>query len=279
LIIRDGNQQKAFDSIGKADLIICLDFHAFHRTGNLEMALAESKAKKILIDHHLDPDRSLYDLSFSKNDISSASELLFWILMATPQINGKAEKLPSAGATALMTGMTTDTNNFGNSVYPSTLSMTSALLQRGVDRDAVLDLLYNRHSENRLRLMGHMMKDLLTITDDGVAYIVLDRHTQMKYSVAEGDTEGFVNMPLSIGKVRMSILAKEDGGRIRISIRSKKGTSANRCAREHFNGGGHENAAGGRLFMPDNVSGTDQIGKYIEEHTHEFLTEKDEDNK
>jgi phosphoesterase RecJ-like protein len=199
--------------------------------------------------------------------------------MATRSISGDAGKLPLDCATALLTGMTTDTNNFANSVYPSTLAMTSALLQRGVDRDAVLDLLYNRHSESRLRLMGHMMKDLLTITDDGVAYIVLDRHTQMKYAVAEGDTEGFVNMPLSIEKVRMSILAKEDGGRIRISIRSKKGTSANRCAREHFNGGGHENAAGGRLYMPENVSSTDEIGKYIEKHTHEFLTEKDEDNK
>ena len=279
LLQYDKSPFSAGKAIAAADLIICLDFNAFHRTDMLEKHLAEATCRKILIDHHLSPDQECFDLVFSETEVSSASELLYQVMMETSRIAGDAERLPLDCATAILTGMTTDTNNFANSVYPSTLSMTSALLQRGVDRDAVLDLLYNRHSENRLRLMGHMMKDLLTITDDGVAYIVLDRHTQMKYSVAEGDTEGFVNMPLSIGKVRMSILAKEDGGRIRISIRSKKGTSANRCAREHFNGGGHENAAGGRLFMPDNVSGTDQIGKYIEEHTHEFLTEKDEDNK
>jgi phosphoesterase RecJ-like protein len=268
LIIRDGNQQKAFDSIGKADLIICLDFHAFHRTGNLEMALAESKAKKILIDHHLDPDRSLYDLSFSKNDISSASELLFWILMATPQINGKAEKLPSAGATALMTGMTTDTNNFGNSVYPSTLVMASDLLRAGVDRDMILQKINQEHSESRLRLKGFMLKDLMKITKDGVAYMVLDKKAQYGYKMQEGDTEGFVNEPLSIAKVRMSIFAREDAGEIRISIRSKRGTSANRCAKLFFNGGGHENAAGGKLHMP-----ISEVEEYIEKHAHIYITE------
>jgi phosphoesterase RecJ-like protein len=176
-----------------------------------------------------------------------------------------------------MTGMTTDTNNFGNSTYPSTFLMASDLLAAGVDRDAILSQPYNQHGENRLRLMGHMMKDLLTITDDGVAYIVLDKETMERYCTSEGDTEGFVNMPLSIAEVRMSILAKEDNGRIRISIRSKRGTSANMCARMHFNGGGHENAAGGRLLVPENVKGIEEVGEYIERVTHIFLNDN-EDN-
>ena len=268
LVIREENQQRAFDAIEKADLIICLDFHAFHRTGMLEKPLAESKAKKILIDHHLDPDRSLYDLSFSKNDISSASELLFWILMATPQINGKAENLPSAGSTALMTGMTTDTNNFGNSVYPSTLVMASDLLRAGVDRDMILQKINQEHSESRLRLKGFMLKDLMKITKDGVAYMVLDKKAQYGYKMQEGDTEGFVNEPLSIAKVKMSIFAREESGEVRISIRSKRGTSANRCAKLFFNGGGHENAAGGKLYMP-----IDQVEEYIEKHAHIYMTE------
>ena len=133
-----------------------------------------------------------------------------------------------------MTGMTTDTNNFANSVYPSTLAMASELLAAGVDRDRILQHIYNHFGENRLRLKGHMFKDLMRVTPDGVAYMVLDRATQEEYQVAEGDTEGFVNEPLSIAGVKMSILAKEDTDRIRISIRSKKGTSANRCAKAHF---------------------------------------------
>ena len=268
LIIREEKQQKALEAIEKADLIICLDFHAFHRTGGLEMPLAESKAKKILIDHHLDPDRSLYNLSFSKNDISSASEFVFWILMATPQINGNAQNLPLACATALMTGMTTDTNNFGNSVYPSTLAMASDLLSAGVDRDMILQKINQEHSESRLRLKGFMLKDLMKVTKDGVAYMVLDKKAQYGYKMQEGDTEGFVNEPLSIGKVRMSIFAREDSGEVRISIRSKRGTSANKCAKLFFNGGGHENAAGGKLFMP-----ISEVEEYIETHAHIYMTE------
>lgn len=268
LIIRDGAIEKANEAIKGSDLVICLDFHAFHRTGGLETSLAESKAKKILIDHHLDPDRSIYELAFSQNDISSASELLFWILMATPQIGGNAENLPIESATALMTGMTTDTNNFGNSVYPSTLNMASELLRVGVDRDFILQKINQEHSESRLRLKGFVLKELMKVTKDGVAYIVLDRKAQFGYKMQEGDTEGFVNEPLSIGKVRMSIFAREDAGEVRISIRSKRGTSANRCAKMFFNGGGHENAAGGKLYIP-----IEEVAEYIEKHTHIYMTE------
>lgn len=268
MVIREEKTEEAIGCINGADLIICLDFHAFHRTGALESALSGSKARKVLIDHHLDPDRSLYTLSFSKNDISSASELLFWILMATPQIKGNAENLPSAGATALMTGMTTDTNNFGNSVYPSTLNMASDLLRAGVDRDLILQKINQEHSESRLRLKGFMLKDLMKVTKDGVAYMVLDRKAQLGYRMQEGDTEGFVNEPLSIAKVKMSIFAREGDGEVRISIRSKRGTSANRCAKLFFNGGGHENAAGGKLYMP-----IGEVEEYIARHAHIYMTE------
>lgn len=265
------NPDKATCTIEGSDLLICLDFNAFHRAGSLEDALTTATSPKILIDHHIGPDKDAFDLCFSDNDISSASEYLYWILMATPVIDNKAGNMSMDGAIALMTGMTTDTNNFANSVYPSTFRMASELIERGVQRDEILNCLYNQHSENRLRLMGHMMKDLLKITEDGVAYIVLDKRTQDEYGTKEGDTEGFVNMPLSIAEVRMSILAKEDNDKIRISIRSRKGVSANRCARNHFNGGGHENAAGGKLFIPiEDASG------YIEEHTHRYFTTEHE---
>ena len=256
-----------------SDLIICLDFNAFHRTDRLEKALTEAGGRKILIDHHLNPSRELFDLSFSETEVSSASELLYHILMATSAISGDADRLDGKCREALMTGMTTDTNNFANSVFPSTLHMASALLAAGTDRDYILNRIYNQYGENRLRLLGHMMKDLLTITADGVAYIVLDTETIRNYKVQDGDTEGFVNMPLSIGKVRMSLLLKEEEDRIRVSIRSKKGTSANRCARMFFNGGGHENAAGGRLNKPGDVASIAEVPEYIEKYTHIYLTE------
>ena len=277
ILIYDENPEEALDAIHRSDLMICLDFNAFHRTDKLEEVLASSKARKVLIDHHLNPDRDSFNLVFSRTEISSASELLYSILLLTARVGGEAERLPKDCATALMTGMTTDTNNFANSTYPSTLDMAARLIHAGVDRDHILHELYSRQRENRLRLMGHAMKDLLTITPDGVAYIVLDADTLRRYDIREGETEGFVNMPLTIDDVRMSLLLKEDCDRVRVSIRSKKGTSANRCARLHFNGGGHENAAGGRLYIPDNIRDISEAASYIETYTHKFLTEETED--
>ena len=277
IIIYEEDKEKAASALTGSDLIFCLDFNAFHRTDNLEHPLEAAEAPKILIDHHLNPAREKFSLSFSETGISSASELLYQILMATSYIAGDASRLPAPAVMALMTGMTTDTNNFANSVYPSTLEMASALLSAGADRDYILDRIYNQYRENRLRLMGHMMKDLLRITDDGVAYIVLNSRTQEEYDVEEGDTEGFVNMPLSIASVRMSLLLKEASGHFRVSIRSKKGTSANRCAMLHFNGGGHENAAGGRLRIPEDIASPDKAAEYIELHTHLYLTENEKD--
>lgn len=276
IIVYNENPDAANQRISDSDLIICLDFNAFHRTDKLEESLTSASAKKVLIDHHLFPDLEHFALAFSTPEISSASELLFHVLKAMPQCDGKAANLPMKSAEALMTGMTTDTNNFNNSVYPSTFSMASELIAIGVDRDRILFNLFNRFGENRLRLLGTMLKDLLTITEDGVAYMVLDKDIQEKYQINEGDTEGFVNMPLSIDKVRMSLLLKEDGDRVRVSIRSKKGTSANRCSRLHFNGGGHENAAGGRLNIPADIQSISEAGEYIEKHTHIYLTEEHE---
>lgn len=265
----DKNETKTW--IKEADLIFCMDFNEFHRTDKLESLLTQSKAKKILIDHHLNPDESLFDLVFSIIDISSASELTYHILMQTKIIGKDVNKLPLNCATALMTGMTTDTNNYYNSVYPSTFNMSSALLGIGVDRDEIISELYHKQSENRIRLKAYLLKNKLKITEYGVAYMILDQDTVNQYQIIEGETEGFVNIPLSIDKVKMSIFAKEDEDSVRISIRSKKGVSANKCAAEYFNGGGHELASGGTIYIGKDIKTFDELGQYIENCTSNFM--------
>lgn len=263
-------------AILEADLIICMDFNAFHRTDTLQDVLTRSEAEKVLIDHHLAPDLESFSLVFTETEISSASELLYHVLMELPAVGGDAKRLPLEAATAIMTGMTTDTNNFMNSTYPSTLRMASSLLEAGVDRDMIIQNVYNSFKEGRIRLQGYVLKDLLNITQDGVAYIILNKETIEKYNIQEGDTEGFVNIPLSIKGVLMSIFIKEDDDRVRVSIRSRKGTSANRCAKRFFNGGGHENAAGGRLYMPQDISNINDAAEYIERVTHIFMNEEND---
>lgn len=265
------NSEKTRQRLAESDLIICLDFNAFSRAGSLEIPLNESTSKKVLIDHHLNPDESAFDLVFSETQISSASELTFHILMAMPDIDGDASKIPSESAAALMTGMTTDTNNFANSVFPSTLFMASKLLEAGVDRDAIVANIYNNYRENRVRLMGHLLSEKLVITEEGMAYIVLDQKTADAFDLKDGETEGFVNIPLSIKNVRMSGFFREDGDHMRVSLRSKKGTSANVCAKQFFHGGGHENAAGGRIMFPEDVPSVNEVAEYIERICNEYL--------
>lgn len=267
------DKQEIADRIKSSDLIFCLDFNNLSRTSDLEPMFTESTAEKILIDHHPEPDLSVFDESFSMIEVSSTAELIFHILMAMPEIGNDASKLPEISAAALLTGMTTDTNNFANSVFPSTLDMASALLEAGVDRDGILAMLYNRYRENRIRLLGFLLDKKLVITRKGAAYMVIDKKTADKYDIREGETEGFVNIPLAIEDVCMSILLKEDNGFFRVSIRSKKGISANECAKRFFNGGGHENAAGGKLYIQTDIKKKADAGDYIKKSTDIFLTQ------
>ena len=273
ILVHSSNDGPAFVALMESDLIFCLDFNSFHRTVGLQQALQESQAAKILIDHHLNPDRSMFDLVFSETEISSTSELLYYILVRTPYIDGEASRLGLACASAIYTGMTTDTNNFNNSTYPSTLAMASELIACGVDRDVIIEKVMHSYRENRMRLLGTLLKDNMVVIPEGGACIVLDKKTIQEYDIVEGDTEGFVNIPLDIANVRMSIFVKEEDGKARVSIRSKKGTSANRCATTYFHGGGHENASGGKIIFPDDITDISMAKDYILGIMESFLNE------
>ena len=266
------------DEASRCDLLIGLDFNTPERIGGWEQTLVRSKARKVLIDHHLNPACEMFDLVHSKTDVSSACELLYSLLKAAPGIDGIPSRMSSTMREALMTGMTTDTNNFANSVYPSTLRMASELLECGTDRDSIIQNLFFRYPMRRIKAQGYVLEHLLRLTPDGVAYIILDAPTQKMLDLQEGDTEGFVNIPLSAADVRMSIMLKQEteeaSRKVRVSIRSKEGTSAQLCAKEHFHGGGHTLASGGRLMIGEDIGTMADAERYIVEHTHRFLTEE-----
>lgn len=260
--------------LNACDLLICLDFNSFSRVGDMEAIISGFRGRKILIDHHLNPDAASFDLCFSETAVSSASELLYSILMETPQVAGDASELPEDCATALMTGMTTDTNNFANSVFPSTLEMASRLLAAGVDRDSIVSHIYNEYGISRVRAMGYLLDRKLRIMSNGVAYMILEKDEAAGLGIKEGDTEAFVNIPLAVREVNYSIFIREDEGYYRVSVRSKKGHSANMLARSYFNGGGHEQAAGGRLYFPADIADKSMAAEYIEKVTARFLQEE-----
>lgn len=250
------------------DLIWVLDLNGLHRTGDFEQALRSSKTPKILVDHHLNPCTDEFDLVFSSVEVSSACELLFWILSELSE--GEVSKLPIAVLYPLMCGMTTDTNNFANSVWPSTLQMASQLLAAGVDRDSIILNLYNSCRENRVRAISWLLSQKLVL-DGAFAYIIISASDRARFDLQEGETEGLVNIPLSIADVQMSAVFTEDEGFFRVSVRSKKGTSANLFAREYFHGGGHEQAAGGRILMPEDICDPREAESFVRNAAARFL--------
>jgi phosphoesterase RecJ-like protein len=261
--------------IQSSDLLICLDFNTLSRVEAISEPIRAFKGRKVLIDHHQEPDRQSFGLCISETRISSACELLYRVLLGMPDICGDAKKLPAATSRALMTGMTTDTNNFANSVFPGTLRMASELLDAGVDRDDIIERLYQSERPNRLAAMGEVLSERMKVLPCGAAVIILPQSFFDRHALLDGETEGFVNLPLAIKDVRLSILAREDGGKFRVSIRSKRGVSARSLAKSSFHGGGHEQASGGKILIPQDIAAPADAESYVSEITARFLQEQD----
>ena len=230
--------------IASADLIFCLDFNTLKRIAQLENPVRQSKAKKILIDHHLSPE-NFCDVTISHPEISSTSELIFRFICRM----GMFERINEPGAECIYTGMMTDTGAFTyHSSSYSIYYIISELLQKGIDKDAIYAKVYNQCKEGRVRMQGYVLYEKMKLFDEyKTALITLSEQEHMRFNPERGDTEGFVNIPLSMKKVVFSAFIREDKGIIRISLRSKGTFPTNRFAEEVYGGGGHLNASGGEF--------------------------------
>lgn len=261
LIVYEDSPEAADAAIAAVDTVICLDFNQLSRTEHLENQIHASKAAKVLVDHHVSYAAEEFDLVYSSTAVSSTCELLFWVLMRMPDIADDTDRLGMDVCNALYVGMMTDTNNFANSISPSTLEMAARLLERGVDKNDLQFKVLNCHTESRMRLMGHLLKEKMTVVEKyGAAFIILTDEEKQQYSFRPGDSEGFVNLPLTIEGIRLSAFFTEckDEGYFRVSLRSRPGTDVNMFSNRYFNGGGHVCAAGGRLYLD-----RDEIAAYF----------------
>ncbi len=233
--------------IEEADVICCLDFNALSRIDQMADAVAKSPARKLMIDHHPDPE-AFCQITISHPEISSTSELVFRLICRL----GNFEDIAKEIAECIYTGMMTDTGGFTyNSNSQETYFIISELLSKGIDKDEIYRKVYNTYSEGRLRLMGYVLYEKMQVFPPfHAALICLTKEEQKRFSYAKGDTEGFVNIPLSIKGIIFSAFFREDTEKdlIKISLRSTGTFPCNRVATEYFNGGGHLNASGGEFY-------------------------------
>lgn len=246
IVVYHKSQQTVKDFMAKATLIICLDFNSLRRIDELGEVIAASGAVKVLIDHHPQPE-NVFDVMYSDTASSSTCELVYWIIR---DLN-KGKSLPAESAVALYTGMMTDTNNFANSVRALTFKMAGELLEAGVDKEYVQRNVFGDFNESRMRLQGYMLYENMRLYNRYQAGMMLITEAdKLRFGFEDGDSEGFVNLPLSIKGVRISALFTQEKDCIKVSLRSKDSFSVNRLARAYFNGGGHERAAGGKICIP-----------------------------
>ena len=244
----DKHKEKGDMLLKIADLIFCLDFNQPGRVAAMEQSLRLSPSRKVLIDHHLEPDVDTV-LTISHPEASSTCELVFRLVW---QLGG-FESLDKKFASTIYCGMMTDTGGFTyNSNDPSIFFIISQLLTKHINKDRIYRNVYHNYSEDRLRLTGYVMFEKLVVDNQRHAsYYALTKQDLRRFHFVKGDAEGLVNMPLQIKGHKLSIALREDTEKenlVWVSLRSVDDFPCNKVAAEFFNGGGHLNAAGGRLY-------------------------------
>ncbi len=234
--------ERAENALKNADLIFCLDFNALRRIDKLGPLVKKAKAIKILIDHHLQPEKfAKYIMSDKKS--CSTSQLLYDFISALGEKNLINKKI----ANCLYAGIMTDTLNFKiATTSANTHRIVGELMDAGAQNTLAYSKIFDTYNEDRMRLLGHsLVKEMKVLKEYNASFIALSRSDLKKHNFQKGDTEGFVNYPLSIEGIKFSALFMEMPDEIKISFRSKGNFDVNKFARKNFSGGGHANAAGG----------------------------------
>ena len=246
-LIYEQNTEKCRGLIDWADALFFLDFNDSKILGKLEEYLFKKSTPIVLIDHHPDPQIKA-EYQFSDTDVSSTAELVYDFIEAI----GMLDYLSQVGANALLTGIIADTGSFShNASRHSTYRIVGELINRGAEKEQINESLFNNFSEKRMRLLGYCLSEKMEIFPQyHSALIWLTAKELKKFDFHPGDTEGFVNYPLSIKGVVFSAFFMEKNDLVKISFRSKGSFSTNEFSGTHFNGGGHRNASGGETKLP-----------------------------
>ncbi len=236
------NDKKATALISKADLVFCVDFNKPHRAEKLGELILLSKAAKVLVDHHPEPER-VFDFYFHDVEATSSSEIVYDLIRKL----GDQNYMDKEVATCIYTGLMTDTDNFR---IPNTTSkshiIAADLIDRGVDNAAIYSNVYETYSENRLRFFGYCILEKMDyLSDLNTGIIAIEREDIYKFHIKTGDTEELVNYPMKIKGTRLAVLIAQRPNEVKLSFRSKGNIDVNEFAKTYFKGGGHKNASGG----------------------------------
>lgn len=241
----DRHKNRIIDLVKSSDAFFIVDLSHPDRMGDMSVVFDNYSGLSIQIDHHPGVG-GFTDYSFISPGFGSTAELILYFLMHIDY----ADKLNPEISTCLLTGIITDTLGLKVvSSYPEVFQAVMLLMQNGANKDQIYDEVYNQYSESRLRLLGFSLESRMNIYEEqNAACIYLSKEDFKKFDHKKGDTEGFVNYPLTLKTVDVSVLFSEQDNHVKLSLRSKGRIDVNAMASKYFNGGGHHNAAGGKYF-------------------------------
>ena len=251
----DKHKEQIKSVIARADLVIVCDLNQPNRLATLEQDIMQSTAPRILIDHHLNP-ADFCTVTVSEPDMCATGEVICHLLHRY----GELDNISHDEATCLYTAMMCDTGAFSfNSNRPIIYEYISHLLARGIDKDQIYRNVFWTASEARLRLQGYLLYvNMKVLHEQHTAIMTLTNEERRRFKIKNGDTEGFVNIPLTVLGMRLSIFINEDTEHpdtMKLSLRSVGEFPCDQMASRFFDGGGHKNASGGRLHcsMPEAI--------------------------
>ncbi len=243
VIIGEMTPEEAVNAFERADIIFCLDFNALDRIDRFGLDVMASRAIKVLIDHHIDPE-PFADYSISKPEASSTSELIYDFLVDM----GLEKYIDISIAEALYTGILMDTGSFRYATNPRVFEISAALKRIGMDDYMLQIRLFNSMTEKQLKLLGHCLANRLEMISEYQAGIIwLDKDDYKQWSIGRGDTEGIVNYILMVRNMKLAVFITEQQNVTKLSFRSKGNINVQEICHNYFNGGGHRNASGGQI--------------------------------
>ena len=244
LVVLTKHELRARNVLNEAQLLFCLDFNSMKRIDRLGELVEPLKVRRVLIDHHLDPDDA-FDIMISHPDASSTCELVFRVLMQM----GLLRLMDRHAASCLYVGLLTDTGGFAYSCdNPEFYEILASILKRRIDRINLYNKAMNTFSADSVRLQGYAVSEKMQLfPEQGAALITLSKEELERFNYNRGDTETLVNKPLAIPEIYWSVFLREDTDKIKVSCRSQGDFSVSDICARYFNGGGHFNAAGGEL--------------------------------
>lgn len=248
ILIYTKHQEQIRAVLDAADLVIVCDLNQPNRLGGMEEVVMQNSAPRILIDHHLDPNTEFCETIISEPAMCAAGEVICHLLSQ----NGEIDNISENEAICLYCAMMCDTGAFSfNSNRPVIYEHISHLLARGIDKDQIYRNVFWTASEARLRLQGYLLYvNMKVLHERHTAIMTLTNEERRRFKVKNGDTEGIVNIPLTMLGTRLSIFINEDTehpGIMKLSLRSVGDFPCDQMASRFFNGGGHKNASGGKL--------------------------------